>query len=392
MALEDGLVAQLTFKMLDTFISIFLAVLWFNCFSQALVTFEVASFFPHAEEVFGLVQVLSLYAISMLVAYLWRDEKKKLITFCACAAHCIAFSGISASGITQAHASEDLAKGNMEPVASLIFCLVIVGAILLMSEANSMLWRNKVDHGKLNHCVDELELDIMGLVGSFLITQSVRHALIGHYPPLGHFFIQMEGHADVVSHPAHRSWQRMFMLGWAVGLTVLSAFLLPRLDKLHGGKMMHKFVHISKVMLIMLVAWGYLLWGQWEFYEVFFHGDLMFGNMVFAVAATFVALAVLNGMAKAFGEGGSAEQRETFNMMITGIGLVAAWSWEHCFNLAFNVVGQEYQVGYKGLMPKLFLSIVIPAALLPTYVRHIKSRVIEDEEREHAAAHHSLEH
>eukprot|EP00930_Biecheleria_cincta_P028690 TRINITY_DN2000_c0_g1_i4.p1 TRINITY_DN2000_c0_g1~~TRINITY_DN2000_c0_g1_i4.p1 ORF type:complete len:721 (-),score=124.44 TRINITY_DN2000_c0_g1_i4:206-2368(-) len=392
MALEDGLVAQLTLKMLDTFISIFLAVLWFNCFSQALVTFNVASLFPYAEEVFGLVQVLSLYAISMLVAYLWRDEKKKLITFGACAAHCIAFSGISASGITQAHASEDLADGNMEPVASLIFCLVIIGFILLMSEANSMIWRNKVDHGKLNHCIDELELDVMGLVGSFLITQSVRHALIGHYPPLGHFFLQIDGHAGVASHPAHEAWQRMFMLGWAVGLTILSAVLLPRLDKLHGGKMMHKFVHISKVMLIMLVAWGYLLWGQWEFYEVLFHGDLMFGNMVFAVLATLVALAVLYGMANAFGDSLSSEQRETFNMMITGIGLVAAWSWEHCFNLAFNVIGQEYQVGYKGLMPKLFLSIVIPAALLPTYVRHIKTRVIEDEEREHAAAHHASEH
>lgn len=387
MALEDGLVAQLTLKMLDSFISIFLAVLWYNCLSQALVTFEVASFFPYAAELFGLIQVLSLYAIAMHIAYQWKDEKKKVITFSGCAAHCIAFSAISLCGHTQASTSEDLASGDMEPVVSLVFCFVVIAAILGMSEANSMIWRNKVDHHLLNHCVDELELDIMGLVGSFLITQAVRHALIGHYPPLGHFFLQIEGHG-----PVHKPWQRMFMLGWAVGLTILSAILLPRLDKLHGGEMMHKFVHLAKVTLIMLVAWGYLLWGQWEFYEVFFHGDIMFGNMVFSIFMTVVALAVLYYMAKSVDEEIGPEQKGTFNMVVTAVGLVAAWSWEHCFNLAFDVVGQEYQVGYKGLMPKLFLSIVIPAALLPTYVRHIKSRVIEDEEREHAAAHHDAKH
>lgn len=387
MALEDGLVSQLTFKMLDTFISIFLAVLWYNCFAQALVTFEVASMFPYAAEVFGLVQVLTLYGVSMAVAYQWRDDKKKLITFCCCAAHCIAFSGISFSGNTQAHTSEDFAHGDMEPVVSLLFCGLVIGMILLLSIANHMAWRKKVDHGKLDHCVEELELDIIGLVGSFLITQSVRQALIGHYPALGHFFLQLQGQADSTHGPAHKSWQRMFMLGWAISLTIISVVALPRLDKLHGGWAVHQFVHISKVLLIMLVAWGYLLWGQWEFFELFFHGDPMFGNMVFAVTTTLVAMGVLYGMAKIFGEGVSPEQRKTNNMIITGIGLVAAWSWEHCFNLAFDVIGQEYQVGYKGLMPKLFLSIVIPAALLPTYVRHIKSRVIEDEEREHAEEH-----
>eukprot|EP00930_Biecheleria_cincta_P067418 TRINITY_DN539_c0_g1_i1.p1 TRINITY_DN539_c0_g1~~TRINITY_DN539_c0_g1_i1.p1 ORF type:complete len:859 (-),score=174.57 TRINITY_DN539_c0_g1_i1:248-2824(-) len=387
MALEDGLVSNLTFKMIDTFISIFLAVLWYNCFAQALVTFEVAKMFPYAAELFGLVQVLALYAVSMAVAYQWRDDNKKLITFCCCAAHCIAFSAISFSGNTQAHTSEDFADGNMEPVVSLLFCGLVIAAILLLSMANYTAWRKKADHGKLDHCVEELELDIIGLVGSFLITQSVRQALIGHYPPLGHFFLQLQGQADYSHGPAHESWQRMFMLAWAVSLTILSVVAVPRLDKLHGGWALHQVVHISKVLLIMLVAWGYLLWGQWEFFELLFHGDPMFGNMVFAVCCTLVAMGVLYGMAKIFGEGASAEQRKTNSMIITGIGLVAAWSWEHCFNLAFDVIGQEYQVGYKGLMPKLFLSIVIPAALLPTYVRHIKSRVIADEEREHAEEH-----
>merc|ERR1719436_1997979 len=74
------------------------------------------------------------------------------------------------------------------------------------------------------------------------------------------------------------------------------------------------------------------------------------------------------------------EVRETNNISITGVSLVAAWSWEHCFNIAFDVIGQEYQVGYGGLIPKLVLATVIPAVLLPTYVVHVRGRVIALEE------------
>ena len=48
----------------------------------------------------------------------------------------------------------------------------------------------------------------------------------------------------------------------------------------------------GKVLVIMLMAWGYLLWGQWQF-EASFHGDAMFGHIVFASLATMVCFFVL---------------------------------------------------------------------------------------------------
>eukprot|EP00933_Yihiella_yeosuensis_P062068 TRINITY_DN649_c0_g2_i1.p1 TRINITY_DN649_c0_g2~~TRINITY_DN649_c0_g2_i1.p1 ORF type:complete len:1064 (+),score=260.91 TRINITY_DN649_c0_g2_i1:104-3295(+) len=399
MVLTDSIVAELTMKMLDTFISIFLAVLWFNCFTQALVTFEVAKMFPYATEVFGLVQILALYAIAMAIAYMWRDEKKTLITFCSCGAHYIAFASISTAGMSQSDFSENMADGIYEPVMSFSFCGVIIAFLLGMSVVNHYVWRKDVEHEKLHECIDELELDILGLTASFAITQAVRHAITGRYPPMHFLLIQMssqnyntldsqllgEGHGH---HYHHQAWQRYFMLFWAIGLACIASVVLPALSKVHGSWMLHKFTHVLKVVMIMLVAWGFLLWGQWEFYENLFTGDPMFGHMVFAVIATLVCLATLVFMGKMMGDHPTPEVRETSSITITGISLVAAWSWEHCFNLAFDIIGQEYQVGYKGLVPKLVLCVIIPAALLPTYVQHIKTRVIEDEERFLLLSHH----
>merc|ERR1719433_1551786 len=99
--------------------------------------------------------------------------------------------------------------------------------------------------------------------------------------------------------------------------------------------------------------------------------------MVFACAATLVALLLLFAIAMIQGRVQNAAAKETNDITVTGISLVAAWSWEHCFNTAFDVIGHQYQVGYGGLVPKLFLAILIPLVLLPAYVQHIRTRVMD---------------
>merc|ERR1719262_1979192 len=64
---------------------------------------------------------------------------------------------------------------------------------------------------------------------------------------------------------------------------------------------------------------------------------------------------------------------------MTGLGLVCAWSWEHCFHVALEVVGDEYEVGYGGLIPKIVLAILVPCFVLPVYVNYVKPIVLEYE-------------
>lgn len=402
MVLSDGRLHELTMKMLDTFTSIFLAILWFNTFRQFLETFDVVKFFPGAREVFLFLQILVLYIIAMVVAWLWRDSKMRVTTFCSCGAHFIAFAGISAGAQGQSAVSRS-ASDSFDSVAVFSFCFVVGGFLAVMFIGNYYLWRRNSENEKLNEAVEELELDVVGLVISFVVTQSIRHALTGQYPAphllqLG-LNSNLESHLDValaghLHHIEHRMWQRLFMLGWATGLAALATFTLPKLN--HWARSSScpgasQWVHVLKVVLIMLIAWGYLLWGQWEF-EHLFEGHGLFSQMVFAMLATLVCLAILILMAK-FGQVATTpEAQETYNIITTGVSLVAAWSWEHCFNAAFDIIGDEYEVGYDGLVPKLVLSVVVPAALLPTYVSHVRPRVLEIEESHGHAHAHEHEH
>merc|ERR1719387_651958 len=95
MVAGEGLIAELTIRMLDTFVSIFLAVIWFNTFHQFMVTFHVSAFFPYAEEILYTVIIVVLYYIAMYLAWLWRDDTNKLAVFCSVGAHAIAFAGIA---------------------------------------------------------------------------------------------------------------------------------------------------------------------------------------------------------------------------------------------------------------------------------------------------------
>eukprot|EP00928_Gymnodinium_smaydae_P089422 TRINITY_DN73391_c0_g1_i1.p1 TRINITY_DN73391_c0_g1~~TRINITY_DN73391_c0_g1_i1.p1 ORF type:complete len:187 (-),score=8.17 TRINITY_DN73391_c0_g1_i1:222-704(-) len=74
----------------------------------------------------------------------------------------------------------------------------------------------------------------------------------------------------------------------------------------------------------------------------------------------------------------------TRDLSVTAVALTAAWSWEHCYMEAFQVVGDSFNMAYGDLIPKICLAILVPAILLPPHVLHIKARVIDLEaQRKH---------
>merc|ERR1719321_704767 len=102
------------------------------------------------------------------------------------------------------------------------------------------------------------------------------------------------------------------------------------------------------------------------------------------------SLFILMGVGRLMG--GNREYMKAAKIGMTGLGLVAAWSWEHCFHVALEVVGGEYEVGYGGLIPKLVLAILVPCFVLPVYVNYVKPVVLDyerhedDEEKQHMHA------
>lgn len=411
MSLSPGALGYLTLKMIDTFVSIFIAILWFNVFAQVIETFDLRENYPMATEIVCLGHVFVLFAIAVVGTRFLQDDEVGMTTFSSCGAHYIAFSTIGAGGRLQETMSNLAPAGAWGAVVSFAFCVALVAMIGLWAATldKCLLGRECAKTKSLRKAVDEMEMDIIGLVASFLITQGVRQCITGKHPGMSHLQLQSspdaagdDGHAHG-GHHDHAAWMRLFMLGWAVILTLVAVVAVPRLERMTGhNRKAHKAIHFLKVLLIMLVAWGYLLWGQWLFFETMFHGDSMYAHMVFALLASSIGFVVLYMFAGALTRRQAQEQpqideqtqpqineetsaalralqgdfRRTATITVTGISLVIAWSWEHCFNLAFDIIGDHYSVGFEGLVPKFVMAIIIPCCLLPTYIIHIKPRVL----------------
>jgi len=384
-----GAVSDLTFHMIDLSTSIFLAVLWFSASADVLEFPTMRKMFPYSEEVFAFTQVILLYVVTMAIAYYLRENKYALITFCGCAGHYIAFAAIKATGESQ-HVVGSFFADTSAPYASFVFCIVVFGMFAGVSTICFLTWRRHVKDEELHLAVEELELDIVGLVLSFALMQAVRHMLTGHYPSEAHLFLQQHGEALInevalnAPHVQHTPAQRVFMLVLAVGLTIVCCASLNPLEeaKRTSGYWGHKAYHVLQVVLVMCVAWAYLLWGEWQFYETFFHGDKMFGKMVFAVIATAICLIFIIVLAYATADRYS-NARGYAELCVMAFSLVVAWSWEHCFHTAIGVLAEQYQVGYGGMVPKLIIALAIPLFILPGYVVFVKPIVNEVDERVH---------
>jgi len=418
----NGEIATITLKMIDLSTSIFLAVLWFTASAEILETKYIHNMFPYSEECFAITQVIFLYTVVMVIVYYLKDKDSSyLIAFCSIAAHYVAFAGIKAAGETQ-HVVSSLAPEVYEPYVSILYCLIVLFVLGSMSAICFYSWRRHDKEAvEMQEAIEELELDIVGLVLSFAIMQAVRHVLTGHYPAQAHFFLQQPevqvetpmnvtlefslfgGHYSDGGHGRdHTQSQRTFMLLWSVGLTIFACLVLQPMEEIknraedEGNYVKQKAVRVAQVVLVMCVAWGYLLWGEWQFYEVYFRGDKMFGKMVFAMTATFcvlgfiIALAyatTIEGLRRRLSTGRLTRMKGYADLCVMALSLVAAWSWEHCFHTAINVIADQYQVGYGGIVPKLILAFGVPLVIMPGYLFYLKPALEESTEHPQEGEH-----
>merc|ERR1719160_758721 len=84
-------------------------------------------------------------------------------------------------------------------------------------------------------------------------------------------------------------------------MTVAAVFVIPLLDHWmieHSQSASRLVIRLHSLMypfLTMSVAWAYLLWGEWEFYESLFVGNAILARAVFALLCTTMCFALLFG-------------------------------------------------------------------------------------------------
>jgi hypothetical protein len=278
-----------------------------------------------------------------------------------------------------------------------MYIIVFLGIMFLVSllsaVARKLFAKFKDEHNRhqWEHAVDEVEIDAAALLTSFMVTQCLRTTLVGKYPQL-HLQLNLaqSGPHGVV----HTQWQKNFMIVYAIILTLFTAVILPKLGVKvsHSAsptvRKMHDFLRMT---LVMMAAWGFLLWSEWQFTEGSFKDDRLFGNMVFAMGCTFFCLFLIHVAGTTLDSMPvndpsltedqrqfRIELRQTAHLFTVGFSLCTAWAWEHSFSMALDVFAWKFQVGYGGLVPKIAVAVLMPILIIPVYVNFLKAEVKHD--------------
>jgi len=419
MVMSPGQLSHLVLKLIDCTTSIFLAVLWFEAVNTFLSYPSVKKLFPSAQEVLALLLLLFFYIVVMGLTYIFRDREIGLVAFAGCGAHFVAFAAMKANGETQYEVVKQFGESHGIWIA-IVCCFLCFGCLLGLFRLAHLFWFDKIHHHKLHHVVEEMHLDIVGLAGSWAITLVVLQSISGKYHPKKPYFLQLDlpfatsalsstastelwavnrthkdfaGNShihhgltmmDMVGSPVpqgYKDWHSWFMLFWALSLTIIAVFSIEHLGRVmrDASPAKRRAVYVARICLVMTIAWGYLLWGEWLVYNKFFYGhDPMVKYLAFAIICTVLSLLMITVLARL--DGTRATVRQAIFISINGASLVAAFAWEKSLAHAINVIAIKYEVGWGGLVPKTLLALLIPVAVLPVYVTYIKPIVIEVEE------------
>lgn len=199
---------------------------------------------------------------------------------------------------------------------------------------------------------DDLENDCCAMTFSVVFTMFIRFVLTGHHP------------SSADTEFDHSANQRMLMLIYAFVALAFAGFCVQWCARKssesdsYAAKRVYDFV---STVASMNVAWAFLYWGEWQFYEELFKHDAVRGRVAFAIVATVVAGLALLCLAKLPTSSGLTFQKQRL-AALTALSLLCAWSWEHCMDAAIEdmVKGKSHPVTLKVLTTLAMFAIVLP--------------------------------
>lgn len=276
----------------ESVVIIFLAVLWFHAFDDIL---ESAGFGSHYQVWAALLHLLFLFAVVVGLIWTVKDRHRLLTAYTGIGAHYVAFAAVHWGVATQE------AYFSWSPLITLLsvllFFVIVVGCSLGLHLFKTRLFNEsaseaqRLHHQDFEDGVDEVE----NIVGAGLLaivwTMAVRYAMMGRPPALQ-------------SDTDHNMLQRGLFFGYALVMTAIAAFLLPKLEdwlreEAHAASYLQtRLMLLASPFLTFSVAWAYLLWAELEFYEIQFSENKALGCLIFAVLVTLICFTVVFAFAK----------------------------------------------------------------------------------------------
>merc|ERR1719191_2534649 len=97
---SGGIRSKLTLQMLEAFITIFVAVMWFSTFDKFLHVLDLEG---HQLVFSGILNVCILFVVATVVSWGFRRSEMALAVFLACGAHFVGFATCHTAGHLHTH-------------------------------------------------------------------------------------------------------------------------------------------------------------------------------------------------------------------------------------------------------------------------------------------------
>lgn len=375
-----------TWQLIENVAAIFLAVMWFQAFDHFLTA---GGFESHWKVTAAFLHALVLFSICVLLAWSVRDKHRYLAALTAVGAHYVSFSGLHWS-----MAAHETIFGWHWAVCLLgvfVFLLLLVCAAVFHHQIKT---HAHMDHQEWEDSVDEVENDVGGMILAFAWTTFIRYLILGRFPE----------HEPEPGEPRHTALQRGLFLGYAVLMAVLAFFVIRALDhwmlehSQTASRVMIRLHLLCYPFFTMSVAWAFLMWGEWEFYESRYAENPVLGRAAFAIICTAVCLLVILGfsmfmkrrsdaaqrraasdgddrgmqLAKIQAQVEEERERDIRRLIVNLLSLIVAFSWEETFDAAIEgaVEGDT-----NAAASKVLLAIVVAICVLPVYIFYLRPHV-----------------
>lgn len=354
-----------TWGLLDAAIAIFIAVVWFQAFDDLC---DWGAFTLHQEVFAGFLHACLIFGVALALAWTLREHHQHLTVFTACGAHYLAFAAVHFGGTFQE------AWFSSSVFLAFISVLVLFGLLILLSYvARCAKHQAHLDDDDYQDAVEDLENDAGAMCLAFVWTMFVRYLVLGSYPALE------EGEKG--GRPEHTALTRGLFLMYALAMLGAAAALMPILNTWLAESDSWAKARMNMLLssfFTMAVAWAFLLWADWEFYEASFRRSPMEGRVWFAILATLACLTLILPLANV-----TYLDSNLGKLAIGALSLIVAFSWEEAFDQALDTLTE------KGSHPagiKLLMAFTVGVVVLPVYTQYMRPIVERAEQAEKEAA------
>jgi hypothetical protein len=346
-------VKNYTWFIVDQVVAIFLAVMYFQAFDSMLDFHELG---VSSTVVASVLHAIATFAMMLVLVYSFRKSAVGVAVIAGSGAHLVGFSCIHGTATVQ----NKVFVGYSYTVQMAIFGLFVltVGLIIISFLTYRAKQRARLtgeDNDVFMDKSDDLENDVGATGFSVIFTMLVRFALTGHHP------------VDDDTDFDHTAGERLAMLIYAFVCLGLAAGLLGVVERNLENKTSYaakRALMFVSAVLALNVAWAFLYWGEWQFFEAWYPHSETRGRVLFAITSSCIAalgIVILTKMQK-----GSARTKK---LALTALALVVAFSWEQVFDAAVDqmVEGDAHPVYHK-----VMTTLVMAAIVVPVYAIYMK--------------------